>query len=154
MDHSTATALERDGRALTDDEQQAARVLAPRVSLKCQEIASRAGQAMTRAELAKAITDAGRYLAQLRQVMLRSAVAGDQDEVNLDDKRRHVVAVHANGAGMDLGETELEEFHHADHTGPGGIRHHAENDHSWDPAVFETVMHEKDQNERMKKGEH
>ena len=138
----TDRVLEHDGRALTDDERQAARVLLPKVASNARDLASRLDKNLSRGDLARALHTMAGQLAQINQVVLRSTVAGDQAEVKLDDLRRHVVAVHANGAGMDLPEEELKEFHHGDHTGPGGIRYHHETSHYWDPAMFAEVMAE------------
>lgn len=62
------------------------------------------------------------------------------DEVarrNLQDAQyylgMHLTARHCNAAGMDLGLAEAISQHHHEHTGPGGLRNHHEDDLRADP---------------------
>lgn len=138
--------LRRDGRAITDDERQAVTVLAPKVAKAARDLAARVsgtkGEPLSRGELATELHRTATQLAQLGQVVLRSAVADDQAEVRADDMRRHIVSVHTNAAAMDMDEEAAREWHNADHLAPGGIRHHPLASFWWDPERFQEIMDE------------
>lgn len=44
----------------------------------------------------------------------------------------HNLAVHCNGAALGHPAEEAADYHHHEHYGPGGLRNHDYDDHSWD----------------------
>lgn len=52
----------------------------------------------------------------------------------------HLVSAHCNGAALSLSETEAQDAHAHEHTGPGTIRDHADDDLSYDPDQVATVL--------------
>ena len=58
----------------------------------------------------------------------------------------HIIAVHCNVAAFEMtGEgaiAELVEFHHDDHFGPCGLRHHPYGELSWTAEKLEAVLEE------------
>lgn len=66
---------------------------------------------------------------------VRDRLTGDH---GYPDLALHQVSVHCNGAALGHTREESEDAHHHEHYGPGGIRHHDFDDHSWD---IEKVAH-------------
>jgi hypothetical protein len=147
--------LEHDGRKVSDDERQATLVLMPKVAKAARELAASVsgnGTELTRGELARALHQMARQLAQLNSVVLRKAVADDGAEVDLDDLRRHVLTVHAYGAAMDSTEEVVQEVHRKDHADEHGISHHPETDHYWDPLRVKEAIDAQARLDAMLKG--
>jgi hypothetical protein len=58
------------------------------------------------------------------------------------DLALHLVCEHADPMAMDRTHVFNEGLHHHEHTGPGTIRHHAEDDFSYDRAKVRAVLRE------------
>jgi hypothetical protein len=142
MTPQLAVSLQLDGRTLSDTEVQEVARLVPALIRTARRIEQEAPKGMTRGELTMLLAQIGNGLTELQMAVLRGAVVQDEAEASLDDKRRHVVAIHANAAGMELPEDELDAFHDGDHAGPGGIRFHNVKDYSWSAAKFKEIMDE------------
>lgn len=66
---------------------------------------------------------------------VRDRLSGDH---GYSDLALHQVSAHCNGAALCHTPAESEDAHHHEHYGPGGIRNHDYDDHSWDT---EEVIH-------------
>ena len=58
------------------------------------------------------------------------------------DLAMHLIGRHKNSAAVHNTREGNIDAHHWDHTGPGGIRNHPEDDRSYDETEVELVMEE------------
>lgn len=57
----------------------------------------------------------------------------------------HIVSEHAAVVALDATRSELEELHHHEHNGPGGIRNHPESSRTFKFTKLGTVLAEADE---------